>query len=469
MGHDPTVDVGAAIAEADASYTSIRNFVDWVPEKIDVAAWDEAAESLSAWRGEADPVVVDAALAERLRAAAVDTGAIEGLYTTDRGFTLSVAQQSISLDQAEVEKGADFRRNFEAQLEGFELALDVATAATPMSEALIRRLHEVTCAGQGSYRVLTPLGVQERRLALGAYKTDPNHVQLGDGTFHAYAPVGQVADEMHCLVEQVGSAEFQATHPVVQAAYAHHALTVIHPFADGNGRVARLLASIWLLRAASIPLWVEPGDRDRYLDALVAADRGDETDLIDLVAEVSLRLLRELQLAISTRRPSTRAEPSETQREVDVMKRALQRATSDVGRSLSMNPYSGPSSETPSSETELVFASEHPSEALGKDFFDDDGRYLTCAADPAAPESRRFWVLGWQNDAPVDLREAFATSEVVPSVSPSAVRRMELVARHSFGLLGQPADSDLGPPSLSTGGWSHRVRRGLWSRFRGRR
>lgn len=269
-----------------------------MPDGIDHSAWDDALATLVERRGEADTEVVDQSLQERLRAAAVDTGAIEGLYATDRGFTLSVAQQAISMDQAEVEKGGDFRANFEAQLEGFELALDAATTATPLSEAFIRRLHEVTCAGQQTYRVLTPVGVQERRLVTGSYKTDPNHVQLGDGSFHAYAPVAQVADEMHRLVQQVRSVDFEAAHPVVQAAFAHHAFTWIHPFPDGNGRVARLLASIWLLRAASIPLWIEPTDRERYLDALAKADAGNAGTLIGLIGDVSLRLLRELGIAV---------------------------------------------------------------------------------------------------------------------------------------------------------------------------
>ncbi len=298
---DAGADVAALLAAADASYRPIPRFDGWLTDGVDLSEWDNAKATLGERRAAADPAVVGAALQERLRAAAVDTGALEGLYTTSRGFTRSVAELTISLDQAEVEKGADFRRNYEAQLEGFEMALDVATRAVPITESLIRQIHEVTCAGQRSYRVLTPLGVQERPLTLGTYKEHPNHVQLGDGTFHAYAPVSRVAEEMHRLIEELRSPAFEAAHPVVQAAYAHHALTWIHPFPDGNGRVARLLASIWLLRSASIPLWIDARDstRTRYLDALAAADDGDPDALVDVIARANLGVLRGISTSLS--------------------------------------------------------------------------------------------------------------------------------------------------------------------------
>lgn len=80
---------------------------------------------------------------------------------------------------------------------------------------------------------------------------------------------------MHRLVEQIRTPEFEAAHPVLQASYCHYAFVVIHPFADGNGRVARALASTFLYRAQSIPLVIFANQRPAYLDALQAADLGD--------------------------------------------------------------------------------------------------------------------------------------------------------------------------------------------------
>jgi hypothetical protein len=87
---------------------------------------------------------------------------------------------------------------------------------------------------------------------------------------------------MHRLVEILTSPEFEAAHPVLQASYAHYALVNIHPFADGNGRVARALASLYFYRAVSTPLVIFANQRLSYFDALYSADNGRLEPLMDL-------------------------------------------------------------------------------------------------------------------------------------------------------------------------------------------
>ncbi len=67
------------------------------------------------------------------------------------------------------------------------------------------------------------------------------------------------------------------------AARFHHRLASIHPFPNGNGRHARLMADILLQYVLGKPrfTWGDanltyPGDgRKRYIEALVSADRGE--------------------------------------------------------------------------------------------------------------------------------------------------------------------------------------------------
>jgi Fic-DOC domain mobile mystery protein B len=74
-----------------------------------------------------------------------------------------------------------------------------------------------------------------------------------------------------------------------QAAMLHHRAAQIHPFNNGNGRWARLLANIWMARHRE-PLieWSEQviGEqsviREAYLTALKSADNGDCGPLIEL-------------------------------------------------------------------------------------------------------------------------------------------------------------------------------------------
>lgn len=75
---------------------------------------------------------------------------------------------------------------------------------------------------------------------------------------------------------------------IEQAARLHHRAVWIHPFSNGNGRWARLLADIWLKRNGSQPIsW--PSDvgqespiREEYISAVRAADDGDFEPLLSL-------------------------------------------------------------------------------------------------------------------------------------------------------------------------------------------
>ena len=113
----------------------------------------------------------------------------------------------------------------------------------------------------------------------------PNHVERPDGKIHSYAPVDLTPAEMNRLVSELQSDAFLAAHPVLQASYAHYALTVVHPFADGNGRVARALASVFTYRSNRIPLLILVDTRAEYISALEAADKGTYPPLVDFVAE----------------------------------------------------------------------------------------------------------------------------------------------------------------------------------------
>lgn len=62
---------------------------------------------------------------------------------------------------------------------------------------------------------------------------------------------------------------------------AHRRLVNIHPFNDGNGRTARLLMNLILLRAGYPPIAVRPEDRLTYIQALQQAQAGEGTMSFD--------------------------------------------------------------------------------------------------------------------------------------------------------------------------------------------
>lgn len=283
------------VRRIDAQYRGLPAFAEWAGAEIPVELWQQAAAILAERKASVLSEVLDELVEQVMRTAAVDTGAIEGLYEVDRGFTISVSAMA-SAWQAEItqEKGADVAALVLAQRRAYDLALDAAAAKTPISEAWIRRLHEEVCAAQDTYPVRTPQGPQFHELPRGAYKRHPNHIRKADGTQHAFAPVDDTPAEMHRLVEVLHSDQFQEAHPVVQAAYSHYALAAIHPFADGNGRVARVLASVYLLRKTSLPLVIWADQKGAYLDALAAADEGRPQRFVDFILSQAVDLQQEV-------------------------------------------------------------------------------------------------------------------------------------------------------------------------------
>ncbi len=78
------------------------------------------------------------------------------------------------------------------------------------------------------------------------------------------------------------------------AAQAHYNIAAIHPFWDGNGRVARIVLN-YVFHYFGLPdVFICKEDRDRYLDALEAANREDLGPLIDLVAQCYERSLDQI-------------------------------------------------------------------------------------------------------------------------------------------------------------------------------
>src|SRR6266700_2511437 len=102
-------------AEADSAYRPFPGFSDWSAEVPDSSLWDEGHESLVELREGAGPDQLDEAMSFVMRMAAIDTGAIEGLYDVDRGFTYSVAAQAATWEASMDERGPQTRLLFQAQ------------------------------------------------------------------------------------------------------------------------------------------------------------------------------------------------------------------------------------------------------------------------------------------------------------------------------------------------------------------
>ena len=90
--------------------------------------------------------------------------------------------------------------------------------------------------------------------------------------------------------------------PEVSAAWLHHRFIQIHPFQDGNGRVARSLASLVFIRAGGFPMTIRDAgnEREKYIDSLEAADKGNLQPFISICAECQKRTCAKAANAANT-------------------------------------------------------------------------------------------------------------------------------------------------------------------------
>jgi len=284
------------LAELEASYQPFGSAADWRGLHVDVPRWTRYARTL-ARRITAAGQEARAATADRLiRAAALDSAALDGLLPANPELTAMVLSSAVAgPDPAGTGETTDLVA--ECHRRALVLAGEAGRDGRAVDLTLISVLQDVITESQASYTVTTEHGdAVEVELPRRQFKPVSNYMLLPGGEIAAFAPAASVEAEMSRLSVELGSPGFAALHPAVQAAYAHYALTAVHPFADGNGRLARTIASVFLLRAASVPLLIFADQWPAYYQALAAATQGH--DLQALVDHVSAAAMAAMDLAV---------------------------------------------------------------------------------------------------------------------------------------------------------------------------
>lgn len=144
----------------------------------------------------------------------------------------------------------------------------------PLTETFIRQLHHTLLREDYTmYRQLPDGTATSYVIHAGVYKTRPNSVITVTGERFEYASPEETSALMTDLVEWYNIEE-QKTElsPIELAAVFHYRYIRIHPFEDGNGRIARLLVNYILTRHRYPMIVVKSKDKDRYLTALNRCD-----------------------------------------------------------------------------------------------------------------------------------------------------------------------------------------------------
>jgi len=219
-----------------------------------------------------------------VRSWAIETGVIERVYDIDRGTTELLIEHGLKsslIDRSSTDKDPELvLRIIGDQSKAIEGLFDFIKRDRELSVGYVKELHAALTRSQEEVEGVDQFGNPTRiRLIHGDWKKLPNNPTRPDGSVYEYCPPEQVPSEMERLVEMHLQHERDGVAPEVEAAWLHHRFTQIHPFQDGNGRVARALATLVFLRAGWFPLTIDRDRKETYIDNLEAADLGDLRDL----------------------------------------------------------------------------------------------------------------------------------------------------------------------------------------------
>ncbi len=185
------------------------------------------------------------------------------------GSSVTLAEtRAILLDGVTV-NGKPLREHLEVinHSHAIDFVQGIADKIDPITETTIREIHSLILRtiddeNAGSYRRV--------------------NVRTA-GSSYVPPDVSQVGALMYDFGKWLTSEE-KRLHPVEFAALAHFKLVDIHPFIDGNGRTARLLMNLILMRAGFPPAIVKTDDRQSYYKVLDAAHAGDTSEFVEMIA-----------------------------------------------------------------------------------------------------------------------------------------------------------------------------------------
>ena len=189
------------------------------------------------------------------------------------GNTLTYGQTELLLLFGRVAEPAIMRDLEEMKAHNVALRMIEAEAreeGRPLTETFIRTLHQTLL--REDYQVTNPDGTTYT-IHAGQYKTRPNSVRTITGELFEYASPEETPALMADLIAWYNREEVAATlSPIQLASLFHYRYIRIHPFEDGNGRMARLLVNYILCKHGYPMIVVKSTDKNQYLSVLNQCD-----------------------------------------------------------------------------------------------------------------------------------------------------------------------------------------------------
>jgi len=185
---------------------------------------------------------------------------IELTYTSNaiEGNTLSPVETTLVIEKGITVGGKPLKDHLEAldHYDAIRYVRELARQETPLTESDVRNLHKL---------------VMQRSAPeiAGQYADLPRYVRTETGRYSFPSP-----PEIPALVGDLAGWLRTAPDSPDTAFTAHRRVVGIHPFNDGNGRTARLLMNLVLIRGGYPPIAVRPEDRLEYIRSLQQEQAG---------------------------------------------------------------------------------------------------------------------------------------------------------------------------------------------------
>lgn len=188
------------------------------------------------------------------------------------GNTLTITETKVILeDGLTIGNGKSLREHLEVinHKEAIDYVDDIITKNIDISERVIKDLHYIILKSidnknAGEYR-------KSNVLISGSAHRPPEHFLVGENMMELISWYKENKDKLH---------------PVKLAAEFHFRFVYIHPFIDGNGRTARLLMNLILMRNGYPITVIKTDNRDEYMKALEKASILNELDdFVEIVAK----------------------------------------------------------------------------------------------------------------------------------------------------------------------------------------
>ena len=215
---------------------------------------------------------------------------IKGIYHSNaiEGNALTIGETQLVVEMGMTLTGKTLRDQAEAKnlSQALDFMKDLAVnREQPIVVSYVRQIHKL---------ILTDIDEEHA----GRYRNNQVLISGSDYKPPAANLVCQEMDDLGKYIVKVTEPETQNDNlPIVCAAAAHAWLAQIHPFVDGNGRTARLLMNLILMRLGYTICIITREDRLRYYDSLEESQAGDLTPLIQLVYENVEESLKEWEKA----------------------------------------------------------------------------------------------------------------------------------------------------------------------------